>query len=1468
MNFHLPKNNSFTARPKITKHMIDAGRYIMVGFLSLLSFVCFGQLNAEFSADTTTGCGSIGIQFTDQSTGNISSRSWNFGNGNSSTLTNPFENFSAGVYTISLTVSDGTNSDTETKVAFITVFSEPTADFTFNPSTGCTPLPVNFSSTSTPNGGPITTYIWDLDDGTQGPNQASFTHTYQSGGSFQPTLQVIDANGCSDSKQASSNVNPTPSPVSDFTTQGNPIGCAVPFNVSFINNSIGSSLSYQWDFGDGNSSTQANPSHIYTAFGNYTVTLITIDPVCSDTLIRPNYIQINGTQADFSLPNDTVCFGEPVNFSNSSLGATSFSWDFDDGSPFVFSKDPEHLFKDSGWFDVRLVASLGAGCTDQITKQVYVQRVIADFALSDTFSCTLPDTIQFLNRSTNGFSYDWRITDLNLNPFDTNFVYRYDTLSPIHTTKSVGLFEDTLIVTSEFGCVDTTVKTLREADTMTVTISVTGPAGTGSEYGDCLPFSIQFSDTTYGPGNNYSYLWNFGNGDTLAGRIPPPRLYDSAGLYSVTLKVTNELGCSSVDATVILAQEKKDPEFIVFPDSVCYGDTLTIQMTNDTGSVYYFSIFTPRDAKGYEEDVVNFGTFNGYRDTGYYSVNVKVGTACDTNLTKDSLFYVKGPVKSPFVTGNCVNPDSVYFTSRAKGYTRFYWDFGDGSPIDSVNIDPTHFYATDNFFSATLTLYNDTNGCPPTIDTVFVDLLPRIPPRALPYQKNHCAGDTVRLYYNNTLLYVSSEWYVNGNYLGDFEDSTFLAENLPKGLSEIWMVGTNALGCPDTVFDYLVISDVKALFQGTNNMGCIPLDVQLNSSSTSSIEIDNYYWFISDRPVDTLFGASVQRNVIQTNPLNVRLQVIDSIGCSADTAIDNFIVGSNPTVDFVTNQPLNICQGDTVQFFNRSSGDQLSNIWDWRDGELDTNNMPFVTHQFDSVGSFNIRLIVLDAAGCRDTLERYTVNVERKPSANFIADTTQANCYPLAVNFSDLSSASVTRWIWDLGNTDSILVQNPFRNFIQPGSFDVSLIVFTQNGCSDTILKQDYIQITGPTADFSIAPDTACLNDPVTFTVNLTSGVGSFRWAFGDGSSSTANPASYVYTDTVGLIQPSLIIRDAQGNCEVFLRDTLTIQEVIADFEVIDTFGCQPFSPQITNNMQGADNFSWDFGDGRSSNEISPDFAYNQPGQFTLKLNVTNNNGCTDEMSVDITVLPKPNATIGGNDFLCAGDSLNLSASGGTILGWFEADSLISMAQNLTISPDSNTSISLVVENSDNCVDTAILDVNVQQAPTNSPLMDTTIIIGEELFPKVNAGPGFSYSWTPPNGLSCTACPNPRIQAFNSTDYILSIADSLGCFSITDTFRVEVIDEFSLDVPQAFSPNGDGVNDIIYAKGWGLKELISFKIYNRFGELVFEGNEFDEGWNGRYNGKDQMVETYVYTVEAETFRGEILSKKGNISLIR
>ena len=172
---------------------------IHILFLCLVaSYTTKAQLNANFTANITEGCGSLsGIVLTPTGNPAITSWSWSFGNGNSSQLQNPSASYaSIGRFTVSLTVSDGTTSQIITKVDYIKVYSNPTANFTFSPNGGCSPLPVNFVSTSTLGDGPITSYSWDFKDGSPSTSQANVSHTYQVQGNYTPSLLIVDSNGC------------------------------------------------------------------------------------------------------------------------------------------------------------------------------------------------------------------------------------------------------------------------------------------------------------------------------------------------------------------------------------------------------------------------------------------------------------------------------------------------------------------------------------------------------------------------------------------------------------------------------------------------------------------------------------------------------------------------------------------------------------------------------------------------------------------------------------------------------------------------------------------------------------------------------------------------------------------------------------------------------------------------------------------------------------------------------------------------------------------------------------------------------------------------------------------------------------------------------------------------------------------------------------------------------------------------
>jgi gliding motility-associated-like protein len=161
------------------------------------------------------------------------------------------------------------------------------------------------------------------------------------------------------------------------------------------------------------------------------------------------------------------------------------------------------------------------------------------------------------------------------------------------------------------------------------------------------------------------------------------------------------------------------------------------------------------------------------------------------------------------------------------------------------------------------------------------------------------------------------------------------------------------------------------------------------------------------------------------------------------------------------------------------------------------------------------------------------------------------------------------------------------------------------------------------------------------------------------------------------------------------------------------------------------------------------------------------------------------------------------------------------------------------------------------------------MVIGQTIQLNAYQGPGYSYLWSPTTGLSCITCPDPVAQPLVNTTYSVIITDDAGCFEVTSTYDLDIRPITTIDVPTAFTPNGDGENDVIYVNGFGIKKLIEFKIYNRWGQLLFETSDITKGWDGYYKGELQNVETYVYFASVETWlNGEILTKKGSFNIIR
>ena len=260
--------------------------------------------------------------------------------------------------------------------------------------------------------------------------------------------------------------------------------------------------------------------------------------------------------------------------------------------------------------------------------------------------------------------------------------------------------------------------------------------------------------------------------------------------------------------------------------------------------------------------------------------------------------------------------------------------------------------------------------------------------------------------------------------------------------------------------------------------------------------------------------------------------------------------------------------------------------------------------------------------------------------------------------------------------------------------------------------------------------------------------------------------------------------------------------------------------------------------------------------------------GCTDTTNVAVKVDTMPVAVVGGTQKMCEGGYAMLSASGGSSYSWSPSATLNqdSIADPAATPGSSTTYVVTIFNGACSVKDSEQVIVNPN--PTGVTASGaTTILIGNSA-PISGSGPlGDSYMWIPTSSLSCDNCPDPVASPTTTTTYTLFVIDSNGC-KTDDTVTIHVEDICGeVFVPGAFSPDGDGHNDILYVRGNCIKEL-DFIVYDRWGNKVFESNNRNIGWDGRYNGQAMNVGVYGYYVEATLDDGTKVQKKGNVGLVR
>ena len=572
----------------------------------------------------------------------------------------------------------------------------------------------------------------------------------------------------------------------------------------------------------------------------------------------------------------------------------------------------------------------------------------------------------------------------------------------------------------------------------------------------------------------------------------------------------------------------------------------------------------------------------------------------------------------------------------------------------------------------------------------------------------------------------------------------------------------------------------------------------------------------------------------------------------------------------------NGCAPYTVNFQN-SSTNAITYKWDFGDGTpVLTTASP--SHTFVNPGIYDVMLIAIDSNTCNIADTSFlTITVK---SDTVKADFTMAtfeNCDSLQIALTNTSYKGHT-WAWSSGNNVTSSLQNPVFTYYSPGTYQVRLIATDTTTCNvkDTMIA--FVKMKHRVDAGSLSPDSACVPFVKNFQQNAT-GANQYYWDFGDGNYDTINNPSHTYQSTgtfpvvfVAIDTASCNIADTALTSIKVINDT-----VVADFSYTDLKNCDSLVITLNNTSQYGLDWYWDFGDNSSSILKDPQHTYYQHGQYTITLVAVDTTKCNlaDTFSLQVELLDRVTADFSGFWDVCFPGEIQLDNNcyNATSYTWDFGDgntSTLTTPSHIYGNPGLYNII-LVADNPNTCnlSDTISGTAEIYPKPVADfyVLPSGQILLGQTVTFVDSSTNASSWFWKLGDGN--TSISSSPINVYYEEGIITVCLDIISPDGCEDTIckTLEIIDDSKALMPNAFSPNGDGTNDILYAGGAGVSKIM-LKIYNRWGVLLFETTDLQKGWDGKYNGQPQPVGTYVYYMNLTLLNGKEMLVKGNITLLR
>ncbi len=1409
-------------------------------------------------------------------------------------------------YTV--TVSGACKMKDSTSV-FITLYGPAMAAFTIDGAEGCSPFDLNVINESYG----ISNYSWRMGDGTVYTTGAEeFNHTYINN-TDEPIIRELMLVGRYSMCRDTMLTHITVYPEVEADVQADIVSGCAPLIVNFDNDSRGAQT-FHWKFGDGASSTQREPQHVFHNFTNQKITYyvemsaISKSGCTSDTIIpitvKP-YIE-----AGFNFDPPVHCSPYYTEFSNTSFGATSSMWSFDGGANFEEIDQAQFIrtFENNGTtpetFEIWLVTENDFGCISTLEKTLTVNpRITADFSTNVVEGCN-PLMVEFNNLS---------------NEVATQFLWEFDHQAGTSSEQNpVILFENAdlnesavfnvkLTATSNEFCQDVIEKQ--------ITVYPRIEAGFTFEYTSyCTPQEVTFLNTSVG---GDKYLWDFGDGNTVESSGDDishqfVNTTDSDIIHPVTLYIENANGCrdSIVRNITIYPQIAADFEMVT---SGCHPLEVTFE-NNSTGATSYLWSFSD-GGTSHQQTPSRIFTNTSHLESKTYTVSLRAESqfGCIHTMEKEITVHPK-PMASYSVsdTYGCA-PLLAHFTSNSVGANLYHWNFGDGTNETTSTGNVAHTYYNNHNGSANYTsrlIAENQFGCKDTIEK-SVQIYPEITAGISLSDISGCHPLEIAI--ENTSQGASAETPFFWNF-GDGNHSTsqettqaYTFENFSHTQTKDFIIRLRAessFGCKDsTQITVTVFPKPAAVFAPLVTEGCSPLPVTFSDSSLGAHE---YSWSFGDGSVSSQTG-NAQHTFHQPHDMGIGvfpigLTIENQYGCT-DSTYSQVTVFPEITAEFeaVTEG----CHPLEVSFNNLSLGVHTRN-WTFGEGSTSGHENPeyfFTNESYTNIKDYTVSLLNSSVYGCEAQTSQ-TITVFPKPMSAFSVNLDEG-CSPFLVEIENLSVGG-DEFEWNLGgqssNEHQPVFEHTFSNLQEtPLQYLLNLKTINEYGCWRESFQQVKVYpevVAGFSADNDLMK--GCNPLPLGF-INKSERAHQYSWDFDDGNSSALTEPNNTFF-TPGTQETTydikLLAKSVYGCRDSIIRQAKVFPVPVADFFLNPYAQTYPSKSIRANNLSAPGNwkFTWNMGDGtiiHSDNWETVEHEYTWPeGDYATKYyNVSlkaANDYCHNSLSQTVVVhAPFPEVVFEPAAEGCPPMEVQFKNDSqyGLEYFWDFDDGNFSHLENPvhTFYEPGIYQVKLLVSG-EGGIDSTYQQITVFEMPkANFRVSPEEVQLPYESVRMINLSSlAAYYEWHMGDGsVYYDFEPEHKYEQPGEYDIRLRVATNTfpQCYDeITKDSAVKAEQECQIIFPDAFTPNtsgpGDGtyiVNDpanhVFYPIHTGIKDY-QLVIYNRWGEFLFRSTDINIGWDGYYRGRLSSMDVYVWKVKATCHSGKEIEKAGDVTLYR